>query len=1239
MPGRIVCMNRYRNRVAAIVVSIAISALVYADETPQYLSKTGERVTTFEHTALNYRLDLSSEAYTYVDFSERVPDASFAAIRFKPNAFAIVIVENLPLDTTAEEYAELVRLAMAADLEARDDTVVTGHSNLGVVTAKGLRVSQLVLRAEVKEKPISYVLSAMVDGSRAFQLLTMSLAGDETAARREADRFLDSFSIIDPALNAEAIPGLRSVKNYTSAGFGYGVSARGDGWQAWPNLENEIDGSDFGALSNKGYGALVSPVCWDGPAPRRNTIYSVMLQEFGADYPSDFIQREEDIEIENATGKFFAGVDTSEGDEYLYHHWVVMNDRCAYTLSVWGLVDAENLEEDLDRVGSTFEVYDRATVHEDATEQELRVNAHLLNKLGIQYYEARSYRDAFRYFDSANAANPNVQSYVTNGLRALADLDAEQEARDWLQPRLGPFDDNEVVQSWVAWLAYKTRDFETAIDVYRKLFAEGYREDDEFTAYLTMLADGGHWEEVDRIYATYTSGGINDKTRLLKVQLLSRRGKRDEALALLDDMTRGKPLDADLVYERIDILEDMERPEEIVTLAQQLIDNGFASLESYYYKGRAEYQMRTYDAARESFEAAQKFAPANSTVRDYLEAIDIAVGKGDVSSIVSEIKAVALPDDLAQLFAVDDLEGSDAGYGSEFLADIVGYGFSGGEKLFRTVYQKIRILDDNGISDFSTLEFDFDPSYEQLFVNKLVVRDANGVELANGDSDAYYITSDEDGYEASTERTVHLPVPSLAPGTVIEVVVTKQTSVERGSFPLETVYLSGSRPIAYSALFVSGKTGSIKYELNDVPRSRKSGKALVWELTSPVALRWEPLQPYVDQLVPWVQLGTVGDEWRSVGNEYLGKIDDKLDTSKVAERATRLIEGIQDEARQIEILSAYVQNEIHYEAIEFGRRAFIPKTARETLRDRYGDCKDHAVLLRSMLASVGIDASLALVNLRQQIVPKLPNTDQFDHMIVAVDTAAGRRFIDATDKNMRLGELAPRAMAGNHALLLSEMPELVKIPDYPADLTGVVIERVVTPALNGTVTVAENARLTGYQAADLRGQLRDIEKSELQRSLQNWVANRYTDAELTDYFVDNVFDAEYDLLLELEYTLPVESGGMFEAPGFLEAFYLEYGRVADRRFPFEFEFPLHLTASTSVKVPEGQSVQLGAKRPSSGESKFGVWRRDVTQSDNAVHIQFDYQASERRFDADDYREFSDFQRKAVDAVEQPLILE
>ena len=1225
---------------SGLILWAATPTAILAETGPAYLDKVGERVTVFENKDLNYRLDLADEEYTYVDFTEQLPDASFAAIRFQPNAFSLVVVETLGAGPNAEQYADMVQSAMIERMAGREDTEYQGHKDLGLIDERGMQVFQKVVYAKVGSMSVTYVISALVDGDRAYQLLTFSTNATDASVQQEAGTLLSSFSIIDRTADNRVASVAKSSRDHRSAAFGYRFRARASMWFDWTDLKDTNDGADVGALSSRGYGAVVMPVCWNGAPPTDDAVFRIIMQQFGEDYPSGFITSERNVKKGDASGKLLIGYEDSDGEEFLYHQWIVVNNHCAYTLAAWGPTAQKNVARDLNKLWSDFRIEGSPTAlaGQYTGEDERRVNAYLLNALGRHYFDARSFREAFRFFSHASELGPDDEVYLMNSLRALAEIDAYNEAKDWLQPRIAPFADNQVIQSWDAWLAYQTNDTEKAVRIYRDLFAAEYRDDEDFSIFITMLADAEQWEELDSAYVAYTAGGVNDKTRLLQVQLLSRRGQHDAALASLEEIMAGRPFSTDFVYERMSILDDLGRSSEVLNLANSLIDKGYRSLQSYYYKGDAEFQLRSFRAARESFEEALTFSPGNTTIREYLDAIDLKLGQGDISTISTAIDAVPLPRDMRRIFAANGAGTGESGYGAEFLSRITGYEFNGGNTLTETKFRKIRIIDDNGISQYSTLEFDFDPSYEHLYVNSLLVRDASGKVLAEGDLNTYYITNNEDGYEASTEKTVHLPVPSLAPGVIIEVVVSKLTSVEENSFPLETVYLASERPIGYSALFVAGHNDLIRYQANGVPEPRKRGGTLIWELQTPVSFRWEPLQPYFDQLLPWVKLGTVGEDWRSVGVEYLQKIEDKLDISKVSERAARLIEGIDSQSRQIEVLSAYVQDEIHYEAIEFGRRAIIPKTARETLRDRYGDCKDHSVLLYSMLKSVGIKASLALVNLQQKVTPGLPNTDQFNHMIVSVDTENGRVFIDATDKDMRLGQLSPRSMAGNHALVLGAKPELVQIPEYEWQSTGMKVERVVEPGEDGSINVTETARFSGYQAAELRGQLRTIETSEMQASLQRWVATRYSDAELTDYFVENIFDAGYDLIVEIQYLLPMEVDGSFDIPGFLEAYYLEFDRVADRRFPFEFFYPLRVSATTSVKIPPGHKLDMLTSQPAAGESRFGNWSREVHRDEGAWEIKFDYVASRARFKPEDYRDFAEFQRRAVDAIEQPLVL-
>jgi transglutaminase-like putative cysteine protease/tetratricopeptide (TPR) repeat protein len=1028
-------------------------------------------------------------------------------------------------------------------------------------------------------------------------------------------------------------------EHYSSRTYGYEIDPPAGVWVPWPALEEDYARADTGYLGAKGYGAVVMPVCWQGEGPSQLALAEVFLARFGEDYPTPFIHQESQVQKGSAGGVYLVGNEETEGTDYTYHFWIVANDRCAYTLAAWGPADEPGTFRDLQALWERLQIEASPAILENAgTAEEKARNAFFLGRIAAHYFEARAYRDAFRYLSQAADLDSDEPAHVVNAIRVLVEIDAYREAYEWLQPRLARHGDDLVVRSWDAWLAYRNEDPDKALRLYEQLFGEGYREDDEFALYLGLLADREEWDKIETAFADYASQGMSDSLRKLQADLQSRRGNYEEALAILDRLIEDRPFSADLVYAKIEVLDELDRPAELLQLADLLIEKNYRSLESYFYKGYAEYRLKSYMEARDSFNAALKYSPSSKVVQEYLASINNILGEGENASISEALTAVPLPGELQSLVDGAPFNATVDGYGAWFLNRITGYRFDGGETVSRTHVQQIKVQDAQGVANFSTLEFNFDPAFEQFFVNSLVVRDAAGEIVAEGDPAAYYVTSAVDGYEASTERTAHLPVPSLAPGTVIEAVVTKRISVEEDEFPLDIHYLSSSRPIGYSAVFVTGEHDRLRFRSHGLERPATRNGSLVWEIAKPVVYRWEPMQPYYDRLLPWVTIGTTSESWYRAGIDYLAMIREKLDTGRVADKAARLVAGIDDTRRKVEIISHFVQKELHYEAIEFGRRAYIPKTARETLRDRYGDCKDHAVLLVSMLNAVGVPAQLALVNINQRVLPDLPNIDQFDHMIVSVPVGGSRLYIDATDKDLRLGTTPPRYMAGSHALVLGDTPELLPIPDFAVGDSGLQVEREIETIDGDQLRVTEIGVFSGYQAADMRGQLREIEASEMLGTMQRWVAGRYSDAIVDDAFVDNVFDAGRELVVELQYRLPVDSGA-FELPGFFEATFLEYERLPERRFRFEIPAPLSVSTVTTVRQPSASRLAAAAKKPDSDESRFGSWRRKIDSSDENWILSFEYTSGRDEYEPGDYGEFTDFHRRLVGAIEQPMMIE
>jgi len=1215
---------------------LAVAANAHSDTS--YSERAGSSAGVYQNEDLNFELDLTSTSYFIVDFSEQVPDASFAAMRFEPLIFSMTVVEDLGLEMTAEQYANIVKTATVANFGGGVGELHGEITKIGETDVDGVKAIQLGFSGTIDDTSANYVITAFVKGSTAYQLTSFGGHASAVDIKNEADLFASAFSFLGE--RHRPVVAAKQIDQYRSSAFAYKLAADPDIWFPWADLENDYELADTGALGAKGYGAVVMPFCWQGMRPTHLALLDVFLEQFGEEYPTPFITHEEPILKGDATGFYLSGEETADGELYTYQFWVVASERCAYSVGAWGPARLADTPIDLAALWDRFSINDAPTIfdHEGSSSKDRQANAFFLNQTGMHYYDARSYREAYRFLSQAADLDTVDSTYLMNALRALTELDAYQEAYDWLQPRLGHYDNDQHVRSWEAWLAYQVNETDKSVEIYEELFHNGYREDDEFTVYLEMLADREQWEKIDADFAHYAGDSMTDALRRLKASLLSKRGRHDDALAILNDMTAGRPFSADLVYAKIDVYDAMENPAEILTLANSLIENNYESLESWFYKGYAEFSLKSYPKSRESFEKALKFSPTSSFVKEYIDAVNGILGEGDSSSISAEVAVVDLPRDLKKQLDTSAFANTKEGYGALFLNRIVGYDFDGGEYVTQSYYQQIKIQDAQGIEQFSTLEFSFDPAFEQLYVNSLEVRNEHGELLAEADRAAFYVTDTVDGYEASTEQTAHLPVPSLKPGVVIDVVVSKKIGVESGRMPLEIHYLSSSRPIEYSALFVNGDTNKYSYHSFGVGKPRKAGGSQIWELTDPIVYRWEPIQPYFDRILPWVYVGTTSADWKKAGAEYFSKIEHKLDVERVRNTANRLVRGIDDDARKIEIISRYVQKELHYEAIEFGRRAYIPKAARETLRDRYGDCKDHAVLLYSLLNAADIAAELALVNINQKVLSELPNVDQFDHMIVSVAQSEKRLFIDATDKDFSLGTMPPRYLAGNHALIIGGQSELVQIPDFAPGDSSLHVEREVQAIDSSEIQILEVGTFSGYQAAELRGQLRDIESSEMLATMQRWVGNRYSEAVVVDALVDNLLEADSELIVEIQYRLSINDGDSFKMPGFFEAEYLDYDRLADRRFVFEMPAPFNVSAVTTVLQSGSAKLAVASNKPQQGESRFAHWRRIVDKSEDSWVFRLEYNGRKSEFAADDYSDFAEFHRHLIGSIEQPVSL-
>ena len=1188
-----------------------------------------------ENTDLRYRFDLP-DGYQTLDSDKLIPGAEFAAIRSQPNAVFAVFADYLGDQVSLEDFYQINISTFEAYFSQGEKHGSMKRQEAQPLELHGVAGLRWRFDVRVSGKPYQYISTVVVKNGFGYQIVGWTTIDAEIDLGQESDLFSQGFSILSEGSKPES-GGRALLSNHLSLRYGYRLRARSHDWYPWTDVDDKVPNADIAALSDRGAGMVVVPVCWDKDrAPHHDALKSILLQEIGSDYDDDFISEEAVVSKNSYSGAELRGQRVIDSDDFFYKVWVTKAGTCANMLAVWVVDKPKQLDGLADPLWRGLTILGAPAPVADDEDSAAR-NASLINRLGLYYYNSRSYRKAFEYFSDAYDQAPRA-TFFTNALQALTDIEAYEEAYQWGKPNFANHENPEV-QTWYAWLLSMNNQSEKAIIVYKSVFESGFRDDHDFELYLKLLAAEDSWAEFDEAYASYSKEPVSESVQRTLAKLLSTRGEHERAISILDGLEKPNRFDADLTYARIEVLNSLGKREQVLALAKQLIQKGFESAQAYYYKGHAEYGLGRFQDAKRSMLTALDFAPRNQTIKEYLRDISAALGDGDNTALLSKIEPVTLIEPFRETFHQPDLDGGHEGFDSYFVHRIRGFAYEKGKPMTTTHYRHIKILNEAGVERFGTLEMDFNPTYEKLFVNELSVLDEKGEVVGQGEPDSYYVV-DKESVLASYDKTAHFPVPNVRPGHTIRAIISIQDRGPSDEFPVEQIFLSTDRPVELSALFVVGASAhEVKYETSQGLAATEVTNGFYWQRSNPTVYQWEPMLPEYEEILDWVQLGSVGRDWQEVGQAYLADIAEKLDYERVSKRANSLVKGVSDRERQIEILSHYVQREINYKALEFGKRAIIPKTARETMRDRYGDCKDHATLLYALLRSVGVEANLALVNSRSEVNPNLPNLDQFNHMIVHVLQENGELFIDATDKDSNLTRIPPRGLGSQYALVLNQSPELVAMPDYPADSNLLKIERQISLSENAPMRVTEFATFSGYLAADLRGQIRGIESSQLKERLQSWLSDQYKDAELEEYFVENVFDPDSDLSLELVYTMPNSSELWGETPIFLEREYLEQQRFSDKRFPFRRRYPFKLDSSTRL-TGDSNGVQVSNDGLSAeGENQFATWRRSAAAKVDGLELTFSYQAGKGQYEADRYVEYHSFHRQLLKGIPLKFALE
>ena len=158
---------------------------------------------------------------------------------------------------------------------------------------------------------------------------------------------------------------------------------------------------------------------------------------------------------------------------------------------------------------------------------------------------------------------------------------------------------------------------------------------------------------------------------------------------------------------------------------------------------------------------------------------------------------------------------------------------------------------------------------------------------------------------------------------------------------------------------------------------------------------------------------------------------------------------VEPRARAI-ALSDWVRRNVRYVDMHLGPGGVMPHAAASVLANRYGDAKDHATLLVALLASAGIDSTVALVNNGNAYqLPAVPTLGVLNHAIVYVP--ALQLYLDSTADSVAGGFL-PAALLGKPAVL-TRSGEFAMLPFFQQAHSHTLTQFTIQPDGSSRLTV------------------------------------------------------------------------------------------------------------------------------------------------------------------------------------------
>lgn len=329
----------------------------------------------------------------------------------------------------------------------------------------------------------------------------------------------------------------------------------------------------------------------------------------------------------------------------------------------------------------------------------------------------------------------------------------------------------------------------------------------------------------------------------------------------------------------------------------------------------------------------------------------------------------------------------------------------------------------------------------------------------------------------TSTRVVTVRFPRLSPGDVVELRYRVEDVSAHNAFADyfgDVSYLQAAEPIARAEyVLVTPKSRNFYFNVPSLVGGGKvehtvseqgDTRTYHWLAKDVPAVEPEPSMPPMTEFLGHVHVSTY-KSWDEVGRWYWGLVKDQFTADdEVRRRVAEVTKGLTDDRAKVRAIYSYVVQKTRYVALEFGIHGFKPYRCAQIFARGFGDCKDKATLIVTMLREAGIPATIVIVRtgMRGLFEQEPASLAPFDHAIAYVPSMD--LYLDGTAEYTGSTEL-PAMDRGAMALQINEgKAKLVHLPDPPASESVTSRRTEATLAPDGSALIEWRADVRGVGA-------------------------------------------------------------------------------------------------------------------------------------------------------------------------------